>query len=54
MPKARRVFTARGDVLTTEPYDRACADSEEISAVEDIDVPVGTCCDICGEEIEDA
>ncbi len=52
--KARLVFTARGENIITEPYDRACADCEEVGAVEDFEVPRGTPCGICGEEIEDA
>jgi len=52
MVRARKVFTARGEVVLTEAGDNCCCESEEISAVE-VDVPYGTCCDICGEEIPD-
>ena len=50
MVMARKVFTARGDVVLTEAGDGCCIESEEISAVE-VEVPYGTCCDICGETI---
>jgi len=53
MPKARRVLTYNGGVLTTEYHEDACCDSGEVAAVE-INVPYGTVCDICGEVIEDA
>lgn len=50
--QARRVFTARGETLTTEAHDDCCWDSEEIAAAE-VDVEEGTLCDICEEEITD-
>ena len=49
--KARRVFTARGEVLTTEAHDNCCAEGEEVSSVE-VEVQHGTRCDICDEIIE--
>jgi hypothetical protein len=49
--KSRLVFTARGELLVTE-LD-GCWDSEEINAIDDYEVPVGTTCDICGEPIEE-
>jgi len=48
--RARRVFTASGEVLTTEAHDECCADCEEVSRVE-VEVPYGTRCDICEEVI---
>ena len=49
MPQARRVFTSFGEVMTT---DLECACGDEIAAV-DIDVPAGTICYICGQDILD-
>lgn len=53
--KACKIFTSFGEVVTTEPdgYPGGeCVHGDEISRVE-IEVPVGTRCEICGQEIED-
>lgn len=51
--KATRVFTSRGSCVTVEPESNPnqCIDCEEIARVE-VEVPMGTTCDICGEFIE--
>lgn len=49
MPRAIRVFTSFGEMLTT---DLDCCSGDEISSVPVV-VPLGTICDICEEEILD-
>jgi hypothetical protein len=48
--KARMVVTAFGGNLITEAHENRCWDGEEVAS-EEIDVPAGTMCDICDEEI---
>jgi hypothetical protein len=48
--KARMVVTAFGGNLITEAHENRCWDGEEVAS-EEIDVPAGTMCDICEEEI---